>query len=33
MIAMKVADKDMVYLAKPDTAFPELHLGSFPTIY
>jgi hypothetical protein len=33
MVAMEVAYKYMIDFSKPDVAFPELHLGSFTTVY
>jgi hypothetical protein len=33
MIAMKMANEDMVYFCEPDPGFPELHLGTFTTVY
>lgn len=32
MVAMKMADKDVVDLSKSDSAFPELHLCSFAAV-
>jgi hypothetical protein len=32
MIAMKMAYKDMIDFAEPDTILPELHLGTFAAV-
>jgi hypothetical protein len=32
MVAMKMADKDIIDLSEPDPAFPELHLGSLAAV-
>ena len=32
MVTMKMTDKNMVYLTKPDPEFPQLHLGPFTAI-
>jgi hypothetical protein len=33
MVAVKVADEDVVYLAKADPVAPELHLSSLSAVY
>jgi hypothetical protein len=33
MIAMEVADEDMVYFPETDPVPAELHLGSFAAVY
>jgi hypothetical protein len=32
MVAMQVADENVIYLTEPDTGLPELHLRSFAAI-
>jgi hypothetical protein len=33
MVAMEMADEDMVYFGESDPVFSELHLGAFTTVY
>jgi hypothetical protein len=33
MIAMDMADEDMVYFSESDFISPELHLGTFTAVY
>jgi hypothetical protein len=33
MIAVEMADEDMIYFCEPGPGFSELHLGTFTTVY
>jgi hypothetical protein len=33
MIAMQMADEDMIYFCEPGFGFSKLHLGTFSAVY